>query len=172
MTESTSEPMSPRERAAWLLVVQTILRKLATEAEAERRGDARQYFTRPKQSEVPAWDSVELGLVRLDHGASAWRVKDRRAFTAWVKETNPTAIVNPDVVVASWEKRLLDDLKHGNWVDRETGEVLPPPPGVEYQAGEPKLHVETTPEGERFVLDQLGDLAPRLGFTTRPEIEP
>jgi hypothetical protein len=170
MTNNSPEPLSNRERAAKLAIVQQIIKNLATAAEALRRKEARQYFSRPRQTEVPEWDGVPLGTVQLVNGASGWKVTDRRAFEAWVEANNPTALVKTTSVNPLWEKGLLDSLKKGDWVDAATGEVLPPPDGVAPYAADPTLKMMPTPEGTAVVLEQLGELAATLGFQPPKEI--
>jgi hypothetical protein len=171
MTHNSPEPLSNREQASKLAIVQQIIKNLATEAEELRRKEARQYFSRPRQTEVPEWDGVPLGTVQLVKGASGWKVTDRRAFEAWVETNNPAAVITTRSVNPLWEKGLLDSLERGAWVDAATGEVLPPPDGVAPYADDPKLRMTPTPEGTAVVLEQLGELAATLGFQPPKEID-
>lgn len=164
--------MSERERVARLLIIQQIIQNLAEEAQELRRGEAAGLFTRVRQTEVPELDGVALGTVRLDRGASGVKVTDRRAFLAWVKEHNPTAIVTVEEVSTAWEKALLRDIKAGDWADVEAGELLPLPDGVESYASPPKLVVSPSVEGPAAVLAQLGPVAEVLGFAPARELTP
>ncbi len=171
MTNRPSE-MTPREEAAYRLIVQQVISRLASSAESQQRAVAAGLFTRVGQRESLEYDGHDLGLVQMDRGASGVKITDYRAFMAWVKDTNPTAILTTETVVEAWQRRLLADIKKGDWVDQETGEVLPLPPGVETYASEPKLVVKPSPDAERLVLEALKDLLGAgavevLGFTPK-----
>lgn len=98
-------------------------------------------------------DDTEIGAVSRNRATTAWVVDDRDAFTAWVAETYPEAIltVTTSSVVPAWEKELL-----ASPVDQSTGEI---PPGLKQVTSTPGVVVKPNPTGSaRAVAMLLGGI--------------
>lgn len=100
-------------------------------------------------------DGTEIGTVSRNRPSTGWAVTDRDAFTAWVAETYPEAIVTTRTVVPSWEKELL-----ASPIDKTTGEV---PPGLEEKASTPGIVVKPNDTGTARAIEMLLGGMPELG---------
>lgn len=87
-----------------------------------------------------------LGSVTRTAPKPTYRVTDREAFTAWVAEHFPEAIVTTRTVVPAWE---ADAIKTGHTPD---GEEIP---GVQLVEGGSYLQVRPTAEARAAALGSL-----------------
>jgi len=100
-------------------------------------------------------DDAEIGTVSRNRPSTGWAVTDREAFTAWVAETYPEAIVTTRSVVPAWEKELL-----ASGVDKATGEV---PPGLEEKTSTPGVVVKPNATGTARAVEMMLGGLPELG---------
>lgn len=153
-----------REHAVRLAVLKAIKERVE-EVFTQAKADAFHAFTPgDRVNAATAGDApAMLGVVTLTKGrAGGLRVTDERAFTAWVREVRPSAIVE------SVRKSDQDSiLKNALVTFRETGEL---PPGVdEAPDGDPYFSVRP----EYATVAQL-DWRPYVGALDAPQraIEP
>lgn len=99
-------------------------------------------------------DVTEVGTVSRNRPSTGWTVTDREAFTAWVAEHYPEAIVTTRSVVPAWEKELL-----ASPVDKETGEI---PPGLEEKTSTPGIVVKPNDIGTSIAVGMLLGGIPEL----------
>lgn len=100
-------------------------------------------------------DDTEVGTVSRNRASTGWAVTDRDAFTAWVAENYPEAIVTTRSVVPAWERELL-----ASPVDKVTGEV---PPGLEEKTSTPGVVVKPNDSAAAHALVLLDGGMPELG---------
>mgnify|MGYP007082239270 FL=1 len=122
------------------ILERTILMKALTDlVDAEKKAtdaEAKALFE-PGDRKAVRYAGEKVGTITVSEPKPAWRVTDRRAFTAWVQANHPDAVVAEPVVVPGWEKDLLADP-----VDPATGEI---PDGVELKTGSPSWIVKAAP---------------------------
>jgi hypothetical protein len=92
-------------------------------------------------------DDTEIGTVSRNRVSTGYVVTDREAFTEWVAENYPDAIVTARSVVPAWERELLADP-----VDKATGEV---PPGLEEKTSTPGVVVKPNVAGTARAVEML-----------------
>jgi len=118
------EPQTPRQKAAYDLLVADHLSKLVAELPKAKRAAAQAVFTKSGQREPAELNGVPLGAVNLNNASGSWQIADRPAFLAWVSERRPLEVleqINADeleairrrvwAVMSDWaEAKVLDGL--------------------------------------------------------------
>lgn len=86
------EEEDPRARAARELLVHKHLGLLHAESEKRKRAQVGDLFTKPGQREPADLDGAPLGNVRVDHGATGWKVTDPHALLEWTMANRPDEV--------------------------------------------------------------------------------
>lgn len=124
------------------------------EAQNKKTRAAVQATLNPGDRRTVWFGGAEIGTVSRNRPSTGWAVTDREAFTAWVAETYPEAIVTTRSVVPAWEKELLTSP-----VDKTTGEV---PPGLEEKTSTPGIVVKPNDTGTARAVEMLLGGMPEL----------
>lgn len=136
--------MNPLERTIALKALSDWL------AERKREGDAEvKTLFEPGDRKAVRRDGQKLGEITVSDPKPAWKVTDRAAFTRWVQENHPAAVVTEVRVVPAWEATLLRDPVDADGVI---------PDGVEMKTATPSWIVKPAPDALRVLADDLPGL--------------
>ncbi len=130
------------------LVVLSILKRRVAAFETEIRAQVLADSDPGDKKNAKAGDA-RIGTVSVTDPETSWRVVDRAALTAHVKEKWPTEVhsFTTETIRSAFEKKLLE-----NPVDESTGEVVP---GLAEIKGGSVVQVRPGKDAEQIIADHM-----------------